>query len=193
MAQTPPANGPIADQKDIPAASPRPETRASVPARVPTPPATPSEDLYTYEKCTLMLVMQLRPQQQENGPRSVLLSVQNGAGNKEDLPLYRLLSSEEELGGPLPPAIITLLEALRQDLPARRQRHEQRAAKKTAPSVATRAVQKPSGQTTPKDGALQKQKKPGTTAAPTSPPPVPTTTNPTPKEGLVFGGLFDDL
>ena len=190
MTQTPsPANGSATAQKDIPAQTTAPVVQASAPAHAQTPPAPPPEDQYTYEKCTVMLVMQLRPQQQENGSRSVLLSVQNGTGNKEDLPLYRLLASEEELGGPLPPALAALLEALRQDLPARKLRHEQRAARKASAGGATKPAQKPGGHTPAKDA----KKKSGAVATTASPPPVPTTAHPLPKEGLVFGGLFDDL
>jgi hypothetical protein len=113
------------------------------------------------------------------------LSVQNGTGNKEDLPLYHLLSSEEELGGPLPPALTTLLDALQHDLPARKQRHEERAAKRTASAgTATRTVQKTASH------EAGKQKK---TVVSPPPPRVPTTSNPLPKEGLVFSGLFDNL
>jgi hypothetical protein len=189
MTQTPSANGPTAEQKDIPVQTSKPAVQTSVPARVQTSPAPPPEDLYTYEKCTIMLVMQLRPQQQENGSRSVLLSVQNGTGNKEELPLYCLLASEEELGGPLPPALTALLEALRQDLPARKLRHEQRAVRKASAGGATRPAQKPGGHTPAKDV----KKKSGTATTTASPPPVPTAAHPLPKEGLVLGGLFDDL
>ena len=139
-----------------------------------------------------MIVVQLRPQGEDGHPGPVLLSVQNGTTNKEDLPLYRLLASEGELGGPFPPALVSLLEALQRELPARKQRHEQRVAKKpTIGETSTRAVQK-SSQASAKDaGKPKKTVSPAATTQPT--PPVSAPATPLPKEGLMLGGLFDDL
>lgn len=151
--------------------------------------ASQTEDLYAYQKCTIMIVVQLRPQAEDGHARPVLLSVQNGTANTEDLPLYRLLSSEDELGGPFPPALVSLLQELQRELPARKQRREQRVAKQsTAASASTRAVQKPP-QASAKDA-----RKPKKAAASTQlPPPVSAPATPLPKEGLVLGGLFDNL
>src|SRR5947209_19934712 len=159
----------------------------------PTVSAPQTEDLYAYQKCTIMIVVQLRPQVEDGRPRPVLLSVQNGTTNKEDLPLYCLLSSEDELGGPFPPALASLLEALQQELPARKQRHEQRTTAKKAVTggTATKAVQK-SSQASDKDtGKSKKTVSPAATRQP--PPPVSAPAIPLPKEGLMLGGLFDDL
>lgn len=187
MTHLQPANESAATQKDIPAETTQ-VSSASSSTPVQIPEVSPSEDLYNYQKCTVMIVIQLRPQREADGPRSVLLSVQNGTGNKEDLPMFRLLPSEEELGGPLPPALTALLEALRQDLPARQQRHAERKAKPTVTGGTTTTTQK----TKARDA--RKQTKPEGQAMTTSAPlPVPATTEPVPKEGLVFGGLFDDL
>ena len=110
-------------QAGIPAegASSAEQASTSLPVQSLPSSALPSEDLYAYQKCTIMIVVQLRPQVEDGRPRSVLLSVQNGTTNKEDLPLYRLLSSEDELGGPFPPALVCLLEALQRELPERKQ------------------------------------------------------------------------
>ena len=48
-----------------------PAAQASVPS--PTPSALQAEDLYAYQKCTIMIVVQLRPQVEDGRPRSVLL------------------------------------------------------------------------------------------------------------------------
>lgn len=80
------------------------------------------EDRYDYDRCTIMVMLQLRPAQ-EGQERQIVLSVQNGVGNAADFPLYRIVS-ETELGGPLPPAIADLLDQLRRDLPTRKKRSE---------------------------------------------------------------------
>jgi hypothetical protein len=168
-----------------------PAAQASV--QSPTPSALQAEDLYAYQKCTIMIVVQLHPQVEDGRPRSVLLSVQNGTTNKEDLPLYRLLTSEDELGGPFPPALVCLLEALQQELPTRKQRHEQRTTAKKAVigRTATKAVQKSSPASAKDAGKPKKTVSPAATTP--SPPPVSAPATPLPKEGLMLGGLFDDL
>lgn len=190
MAHSTPASS-VAEQQDIPAPLPTPPVLPSSPANTSTsttpPPSVSLEDLYEYQKCTLVLVVQFRPQQHEDSPRSVLISVQNGANNKEDMPMYRLLSSEHELGGPLPPAIAALLESLRQDLPARKERHEQRTAAKAAAGKTATTHQKDSSATR----TTSKQKTPTPSSSPVLPS-IPTTTTPLPKE-LELGGLFDNL
>lgn len=175
-------NGATNTQKDIPAETTKPRVQVS-PSSIPVqiPQAISTEDLYDYQKCTIMIVIQLRPQREAGEPRSVLLSVQNGTANKEDLPMLRLLLSEEDLGGPLPPALVTLLETLRADLPKRQQRHEQRVVKSTATRTNTAK--------TPRD---TRQKIHPAVQAKRKPPSVPTTTSPVPKDGLVFSGLFDN-
>ena len=185
MAHPTSTNGSATIQKDVPAETTKASVQTSASSTsTQTPQASSHEDLYDYQKCTVMIVIQLRPQREAGGPRPVLLSVQNGTANKEDLPMFRLLPSEEDLGSPLPPALVALLEALQQDLPARKQRHEQRAVKPTATQTNTAK--------TPKDTRRKIQPAPSakTTSAP---PPVPTATNPVPKDGLVFGGIFDNL
>ncbi len=179
------ANGSATTQKDIQASTAKPTAQVSASSTpVQISPTASLEDLYDYQKCTVMIVIQLRPQREEGGTRPVLLSAQNGTANKEDLPMFRLLPSEEDLGGPLPPALVTLLEALRADLPKRQQRNVQRKAKPTVTQTSTAK--------TPKD-TRQKIQPAGQAKTTNAPPPVPTTTNPVPKEGLVLGGLFDDL
>ncbi len=182
---------PTATQARLPAegVSPTAQTARTLAEQSPPSSASQTEDLYAYHKCTIMIVVQLRPQMEDGHARPVLLSVQNGTANTEDLPLYRLLSSEDELGGPLPPALVSLLQELQRELPARKQRHEQRVAKpSTAGSASTRSVQKPP-QASAKDA-----RKPKKAAASTQlPPPVSAPATPLPKEGLVLGGLFDDL
>jgi hypothetical protein len=163
------------------------QVQASVPSPMPSVPQP--EDLYTYQKCTIMIVVQLRPQVEDGCARPVLLSVQNGTANTEDLPLYRLLSSEDELGGPFPPALVSLLEELQRELPTRKQRHKQRVTKQsTAASASTRAVQKPPPALAKDAGKLKKA-----VASIQSTPPVSAPATPLPKEGLVLGGLFDNL
>jgi hypothetical protein len=164
-----------------------PAAQASV--QSPTPSALQAEDLYVYQKCTIMIVVQLHPQVEDGRPRSVLLSVQNGTTNKEDLPLYRLLSSEDELGGPFPPALASLLEALQRELPARKQRHEQRT---TAKKAVTGGAATKASQASAKDAGKPKKTVSSVATTP-SPPPVSAPATPLPKEGLMLGGLFDDL
>ena len=178
-------------QRDIPAqtAKPAPSAIAASVSHVPAPPVR--EDYDDYRNSTIMLVVQLRPQK-EDGSRPVLLSVQNGTANKEDLPLYRLLSSEAELGGPLPPAMTSLLEALQQDLPARKQRRDQRVsqtARKAAITSSKTGTHRPQAQLATQTKDQLSERTPA--VASTATPPIPNT--PLPKEGLVLGGIFDDL
>ncbi len=163
------------------------EQKAAVPPPAPVVAAQmagrPAEDRYDFGRCTILLVVQLRPQAEAGHPRQVVLSVQNGLDNTEDFPLYRLLT-EEELGGPFPPAVETLLEELRQDLPTRKLRHAARPA-----------VPPPSPPAPKIHAAHTRSGKPAASpapAAPALPPPVPTTSTPIPKAGLVMGGLFDE-
>jgi hypothetical protein len=174
---------PTAGQKEIPSAA------SSATSLTPSPPrALQPEDLYDFDKCTIVAVVQLRPKREVGHPRQVLLSVQNGTANKEDLPLYRLLT-ENELGGPFPPALVALFEDLAHQLPERKQRHEQRLAKKTnVAGTVSRSTQKPAQAS--KERSSQKKAPPASSAA--SPQlPVPTTTPPHEGE-LVFNG-FDWL
>ncbi len=62
------ASTPNGAQADIPAEVTKSVTQVSAlsPARAPTPP----EDLYEYQKCTVMIVIQLRPQRQVDGSRA---------------------------------------------------------------------------------------------------------------------------
>src|SRR5689334_5816375 len=65
----------------------------------------PPLDSYTYEKTSIILVAHFRPMKEEGGSRQVWLSAQNGVGNEQDCPIYRILT-EDELGGPWPPAVV---------------------------------------------------------------------------------------
>jgi hypothetical protein len=160
----------------------------AVPASTAAPAAgKPAEDRYVYEQCTIVLVVQVRPQTGTGQPRQVVLSVQNGVGNTQDFPIYRVLT-EADLGGPFPPAIVELLEQLRQELPIRKaQQAAHQAQQKAAASSSThKATTGPTG-------------KAGKAAAstplatpPAAPPPVPTTDTPIPKGELTMGGLFDE-
>ncbi len=152
-----------------------------------TPRALQPEDLYDFDKCTIVAVVQFRPRKEGGHPRQVLLSVQNGTANKEDAPLYRLLP-EDELGGPFPSALVSLFEELARQLPARKQRHEERLAKKTSVAGAvSRSAQKP---------AQASKEKSSPKKAPPAPPsacPIPPVPTAIPPEGdLVFNG-FDWL
>jgi len=183
------AASPAVPTASVPTDIPAEQASASLPVLSSPPSVLPPEDLYAYEKCTIMIVVQLRPQIEAGCPRPILLSVHNGTTNTEDLPLYRLLSSEDELGGPFPPALVSLLEELQRELPARKQRHEQRVAKKSTPGgVLANAVQK-SPQASAKDARKTKKAAVSTRPAPS----VSAPATPLPKEGLVRGGLFDDL
>lgn len=157
-----------------------------------SPFAPQPEDLYTYQQCTIMIVVQLRPQVADSHSRPVLLSVHNGTTNTEDVPLYRLLSCEDDLGGPFPPTIVSLLEALQRELPARKQRHEQRLIKKpTSGSTSTKTGQKASQVSAKDAGKPNKAVSPSASTLPVAPVSAPS--SPLPKEGLTLGGLFDDL
>lgn len=157
---------------------------ASVP---PLPPRAPQpEDPYDFDKCTIVAVVQLRPRREANHPRQVLLSAQNGTANKEDLPLYRLLT-EDELGGPFPPALVALFEELVRQLPERKQRHEQRMhAKTSSASTPSRPAQKA---TQASKGGSSQKKTPAAQAQAKPLPPVPAATTPPQKENLVLEGF----
>ena len=160
---------------------------AASPVHPPSPtPATQTsqQDRYDYDRTSILLVAHFRPAGQEGQPRQVWLSVQNGIGNEQDFPLYRVLP-EEDLGGPWPPVVVQLLEDLRQDLPARRQRYETR--QKTS-STATAAPSSPARHQAPVAAASTRHGK--ATAAPT---PVPPSATSIPKQELGMAGLFEGL
>jgi hypothetical protein len=109
----------------------------------------------------------------------VLLSIQNGTSNKEDLPLMAVLD-EDKLGEPLPPALRALWSKLEADLPLRKQRHDERAAKQSAQQAAA------------SNAARSTTKKVITAAKPANPLLPPTASTPIQKkEELTMGGLFD--
>src|SRR5712692_829917 len=76
-----------------------PATAVVVPASATAQPGA-VEDRFDYDRSTICVVIHLRPQRTEGEPRQVLLSVQHGVGNTDELPLYQVVS-EAELG-PLP-------------------------------------------------------------------------------------------
>jgi hypothetical protein len=154
------------------------------PSPVPASRASAQQDRYDYDRTSIILVAHFRPVSQDGQPRQVWLSAQNGVGNEQDFPLYRVLS-EADLGGLWPPAVAQLLEDLRQDLPARRQRYEARQATKPAP---TAAPSSPARHQAPATSASTRQGK-----APATPTPVPTTAAPIPKQELGMAGLFEGL
>ena len=161
---------------------------AAAPVPAPSPvaasQASAQQDHYDYDRTSIILVAHFRPVTQDGQPRQVWLSAQNGVGNEQDFPLYRVLS-EADLGGPWPPAVAQLLDELRQDLPARRQRYEARQATKPA---ATTAPSSPARHPAPAATASTRHGK-----APDAPTPVPTTSNPIPKQELAMAGLFEEL
>ena len=89
---------------------------------------------YEFERCTLTVVLQFWPQDDNLHGRMVVVS----ARNHQDKPLLRL-AREHELGA-LPPVVCALLEQLRAELPERQQAHAEREAieanKRTAPTAA---------------------------------------------------------
>lgn len=159
----------------------------AVPASTPAPAAgKPVEDRYVYEQCTIVLVVQVRPQTEAGQPRQVVLSVQNGVGNTQDFPIYRVLT-EADLGGPFPLAMAALLEQLRQELPTRK---AQQAARQAQQKATVTPAHKTPVSTTGKAGKAAASTPLAT--PPVAPPPVPTTSNPIPKGELTMGGLFDE-
>jgi hypothetical protein len=160
---------------------------AEAPAHPPSPaPATQTSQLdrYDYDRTSILLVAHFRPARQEGQPRQVWLSAQNGVGNEQDFPLYRVLS-EGDLGGPWPPVVAQLLEDLRQDLPARKQRYETRQA--TKPAV-TAAPSSPARHQTQAATATSRHGK-----APAATAPVPPSATSIPKQELGMAGLFEGL
>jgi hypothetical protein len=135
-----------------------------------------SEDFYNLNACTVVVTLQFYPVAtgEEGQQRRVLLSIQNGAGNKDELPLLAIVT-QDELGGPLPQALLDLWARLEADLPLRKQRQDERVAK----AAVTRS------------SAVITGSKKMTAAKPASPPLPPTTTTPIEKEGLGMSGLFD--
>ena len=134
-------------------------------------------DRYDYDRTSILLVAHFRPAIEGGQPRQVWLSAQNGVGNEQDFPLYRVLSVAD-LGGPWPPAVAQLLEDLRQDLPDRRQRYEARQATQSNPV----RHQTPAATTSTRHGK-----------APAAATHVPTTSTPIPKQELGMDGLFEGL
>ena len=154
------------------------------PSPAPASQASTQQDRYDYDRTSIILVAHFRPITQEGQPRQMWLSAQNGVGNEQDFPLYRVLS-EADLEGPWPPVVAQLLEDLRQDLPARKQRYEARQATKPA---ATTAPSSPSRYQTPAAAAPTRHGK--ATAAPA---PVPPSATSIPKQELGMAGLFEGL
>lgn len=139
-----------------------------------------TEDYYDVRTCTVVMTLQFYPLGAQGQARRMLLSIQNGAGNKDDLPLLAVIN-EDELGGPLPPALLALWAKLEADLPRRKQRQVERAAK----VVVAKPITTPTG--------AKKQGATTVTRNPATPPPPPTTTTPIQKEQLSMGGLFDGM
>jgi hypothetical protein len=165
---------------------------AADPVPAPSPVAASQEsaqqDRYDYDRASIILVAHFRPVTHDGQPRQVWLSAQNGAANEQDFPLYRVLS-EADLGGSWPPAVAQLLEELRQDLPARRQRYE--ARQKTSPA-ATAAASSPAPQATKLTKHGKGTARPAETDS-AAPAPVPTTSTPISKQELAMAGLFEEL
>jgi hypothetical protein len=136
------------------------------------------EDLYDLQRCTVCVLLQFYPVGEAGRSRQVLLSIQNGTSNKEDLPLLAVIS-EDKLGGPLPPALQALWSKLEADLPLRKQRHDERAAQSAQQAAASNA-------------ARLTTKKVIAAAKPANPLLPPTASTPIlKKEELTMGGLFD--
>ena len=161
---------------------------ATVPA-VATP--VPGEERYDYERTTIVFVAQLRPVTEAGQPREVVLSVNNGVGNVNDFPLMRILTENDDLVA----AARAMLEELQQDLPTRKARFLAKRPYRPAPSastsVSTRPTTRPGAASTVAKGsagASQAAKNAQQVA-----PPVPTSSNPIPKQGLTMSGLFDGL
>jgi len=156
------------------------------PSTVAASQASAQQDRYDYDRTSIILVAHFRPVTRDGQPRQVWLSAQNGVGNEQDFPLYRVLS-EADLGGPWPTAVAQLLEELRQDLPARRQRYEARQATK---STATAVPSSPSSARHPASAAAASTKH---SKAPAAPTPVPSASTPIPRQELGMAGLFEGL
>jgi hypothetical protein len=160
---------------------------AAAPVHPPSPaPAsqTSQQDRYDYDSTSILLVAHFRPVSQDGQSRQVWLSAQNGVGNEQDFPLYRVLS-ETDLGGPWPPVVARLLEDLRQDLPVRRQRYETRQTTKPTVTAA------PSSQTRHQTQVAAASTRHG--KAPAAPTPVPPSATSIPKEELGMAGLFEGM
>jgi len=123
------------------------ETEAATQAKSRSPTTQPSIDQSdrTYQWETLAITVQLR--WQPGQPRKVLLT----ATSYDDFPIA-VLTDEANLGE-LPPVLTALLEQLRQDLPVRKLRYQQKQ-----PKTQARAVQKPASPTanTPSHDAVAK-------------------------------------
>ncbi len=160
---------------------------AEAPAHPPSPaPATQTsqQDRYDYDRTSIILVAHFRPVSQDGQPRQVWLSAQNGVGNEQDFPLYRVLS-EADLGGSWPPVVAQLIEDLRQDLPARKQLYEARQA--TKPTTTTAPSSPARHQATVTTASTKHGK------APAAPAPVPPSATSIPKQDLGMAGLFEGL
>jgi hypothetical protein len=195
MQQAPP---PSSDNKqDVPSTTREPQTTVTqqvtishatpvVSVALSSPSIPQSEDPYDFDTCTIVAVIQLRPRREAGHARQVLLSVQNGTANREDLPLYRLLT-EDDLGGPFPPALVALFEELTRQLPERRQRHEQRKHVKASSAGTPSKTTQQSVRATKEKRSQQKVATASTTVNPL--PPVPTATPPPQKNDLMLSGF----
>ena len=157
---------------------------AHPPSPIPASQASAQQDRYDYDRTSIILVAHFRPVSQDGQPRQVWLSAQNGVGNEQDFPLYRVLS-EADLGGPWPPVVTQLLEDLRHELPARKQRYEARQAAKP---VATAVPSSPARHQALATAATSRHGK-----APAAPTPVPPSATSIPKQELGMAGLFEGL
>ena len=164
-------------------ASPGASLRPAVPPVVPD--KAPVENFYDYEQCTVVAILQFRPSPGPGLPRPILVSVQNGATNKEELPILRLYP-DGDLGGPLPPALLQQLTALEVQLPERKARHDQRVAQKKTGGIVPGRNQAVGGQS-----HVPASKRLGSSPA-KSAPPVPAKTPPMPStSNLELGDIFD--
>lgn len=117
------------------------ETEEATQAKSRSPTTQPSTDQRdrTYQWEALAITVQLR--WQPGQPRKVLLT----ATSYDDFPIAVLI--DEANLGELPPVLIDVLEQLRQDLPVRKLRHQQKQPKaqaKAAPKPASSPVNTPS-------------------------------------------------
>src|SRR5256885_15728010 len=88
----PPGGGPEQETTQNADGTEQKVTAAPVPAPSPTAAsqASSQQDRYDYDRTSIILVAHFRPVTQDGQPRQVWLSAQNGVGNEQDFPLYRM-------------------------------------------------------------------------------------------------------
>ncbi len=132
------------------------------------PEPEPPEEPYEYDHCTILVGLQLLPDDGDLAGRSVVVGVRN----HRDAPILRVVRLNDL--GPLPPVIGQLLDQLRADLPARFKAKEEALARQKAEEEQARIKREQSRA----KARSQHKPKPEPAATPATQPPTPKAVKP---------------